>query len=670
MIGTIEFSECAAKRKVDVMHDRICEKQEEKEYMIREHRSREKLESYYRKFTEEGIMDPNVHPWVAESWEKSDALGVDTEKMYTGNALSSEMFALEQRKHRQAIEYLEKLSEEVREFFQKYNLSLLLINSDCVVLKSYSLPFYQMTPGEIEGVRVGLEEVGTSSISIAYEHKAPFWLFGPEMWVKECQLGDACSAPVYVNGEFCYMITLVAVEQSTMPQDAVIAMVLTMRHALEAYLEQSLRIKAQEAILDATPFAVYHVMPGGDVAYANKLGLTRLEGIGAKHKGDDKQVPNLNDVVMNYRHTPIYKGFRGVPSYNKEVTWITQAKTYEDITTVVPLERDMDQAVSSVVTVSMPIEDLRMLVAHAAGYTAKYSLNSMVGEGTTFATVRDKAARAARNRHHILIQGEAGTGKQRMAHGIHQASPRAAGPLITLRCGDATPELLEQEIFGVALNPDVSHQGKLELASGGTLFLDEIEKMPKNIAAQLAHTLSTGKTRRIGETVERTIDVRIVAACDSDLKRLTERGLFEKSLYEVVSKSVIRVPALRSRREDIPKLVGHILSELAAQHQMAVKKVLPETVKVLRDYDWPGNIKQLQSVLEYAFFNTPENVIRPQDISLMGDIKPDNKWKEDKEVFVKAWQAAGGNVSRLANLLNVSRVTLYRYLKKYGLEKS
>ena len=373
---------------------------------------------------------------------------------------------------------------------------------------------------------------------------------------------------------------------------------------------------------------------------------------------------------MNYRHTPIYNGFRGVPSHNKEVTWITQAKTYEDITTVVPLGRDIDQAVSSVVVVSMPIEDLRTLVAHAAGYTAKYSLSSMVGEGTTFAAMKDKAARVAKNKHHVLIQGEAGTGKQRLAHGIHQASPRAAGPLITLRCGDATPELLEQELFGIVLDSEGSHPGRLELASGGTLFLDEVEKMPKNIAAQLAKNLQSGTSCRIGERVERSIDVRIVAACDSDLKRLTERGLFDKTLYEIVSKSVIRVPSLRSRREDIPTLVGHIVKELAAQHQMQPKKILPETVKVLHDYDWPGNIKQLQSVLEYAFFNTKGDTIGPDDISLMGDIKPDNKWKEDREVFVKAWKAAGGNVSRLANLLSVSRVTLYRYLKKYGLEKS
>ena len=638
--------------------------------MIREHRSREKLEGYYRKFVEEGILDPNVHPWVAESWMKSRELGIGTEKMDVSRKLPKEEFAALQAKNQDAIDYLSGISEDIREFFQEYNLSLLLIDSECRVLKSYSLPFYQMTPGEIEGVRVGVEDVGTSSISVAYAHQTPFWMFGPEMWVKECQLGDACSAPIKVNGEFHYIITLVSMEQVPMPQDAIIALLLTMKNALEAHLTESVRIKAEEAILDATPFAVYHVMPGGEVAYANKLGHTRLEGIGAKRPDDKKYTSNLNDVIMNYQHTPIYKGFNGVPSYNKEVTWITPKKTYEDITTVVPLERDADRAVESVVVVSMPIEDLRTLVAHAAGYTAKYSLNSMVGEGTTFASVRAKAARVAKNKHHVLIQGEAGTGKQRMAHGIHQASNRAAGPLISLRCGDATPELLEQELFGIVQGTEVSHQGRLELASGGTLFLDEIEKMPKPIADELAAALQAGKTHRLGEKdVERTIDVRIVAACDSDLKRLTERGLFSKAFYEIISKSVIRVPSLRSRREDIPELARHIISELAEQHQMPKKELPDETVDVLRQYDWPGNIKQLQSVLEYAFFNTKGDVIGPKDISLMGDVKPDNKWKEDRDVFLRAWQAAGGNVSRLANLLNVSRVTLYRYLKKYNLEK-
>lgn len=635
--------------------------------MIRERRSRDKLESYYKKFIQDAVLDPNVHPWVAASWQRSLNGKIPHDSMPALAKLTKEELADRQNKNAGAISYLNDFYREIREFFNIYNLSLLLLDADCYVLKSYSLPFFQKTPGQIEGARLAEQDIGASSISIAYEHRTPFLLFGPEMWLEDCQLGDACSAPIILDGELAYMITLVSVEQQALPYSSVVSLILSMKHAMESHLNLCSRLKAQQAILDAAPFAVYHIMPGGEVAYTNKLGKSRLEGIG----GDTVNgLSNLNDVVLNYRHTPIFKGFNGVPSYNKEVTWITHRKTYEDITTVVPLERGSDQTVNSVVAVSLPIEDLRTLVAHAVGYTARYSLSSMVGDMPVFVAAKEKAARVARNHSHLLLQGEAGTGKERMAHGIHQASARAAGPLIALKCGSLPPERLEEELFGAATVPDASRPGKLELANGGTLFMDEIEKLPRNAANELAKALVDKRMRRLGEAVERPIDVRIIAACDSDLKRLTERSAFAGSLYEIIAKSVVRVPALRTRREDIPALAVHIVSEVAEQHQMKVKTILPETNAVLMAYDWPGNIKQLQGVVEYAFFHTVGDQIRPEDINLMGEIRPDNAWKEDRDVFIKAWRAAGGNISRLANMLDVSRVTLYRYLKKYGLDKA
>ena len=159
--------------------------------MIRERRSRQKLEAYYNRFIDKGEINPNVHPWVARSWEKSASLGVAYDKMSTAHRVSPEELRELQKQHQPALDYLENISVNVREFFQKYNISLLLLDASCTVLKSYSMPFYQMTPGEIEGVRVGIEDIGTSSISIAYEHKTPFWLFGPEMWARDCQESDA-----------------------------------------------------------------------------------------------------------------------------------------------------------------------------------------------------------------------------------------------------------------------------------------------------------------------------------------------------------------------------------------------------------------------------------------------------------------------------------------------
>ena len=633
--------------------------------MIREQRNKDKLEHYYQKFIIQGHIDPNVHPWVAESWQKSRDLGVGSEKMPSLAKLDKSEMIRRQQLHQQAIEYLKGLYNQTREHFNVYNLSLLLLDDDCYVIKNYALPFFQKTAGEVEGARLSEADIGTSSISIAHKHKVPFLLFGAEMWIKECQGGDACSVPIIVDNQLVYIVTIVSVEQEKLPYSAVVALLVSIKYAMEQYLTMLAQLEARHVILDSVPFAVYHIIPGGEVVYSNKLGQSRLAGIDAV--ATNGGLPNLNDVVLNYRHTPLYKGFMGIPSYNKEVTWITPRKTYEDITTVIPLEHD--KVVTSVVAVSLPIEDLRTLVAHAVGYKARYSLASMVGTTPVFVAVQEKAGRVARNGNHLLLQGESGTGKQRLAHAIHQASARAAGPLISLKCGDIQPEVLEYELFGTGETRDESRPGKIELANGGTLFLDEIEKVPLHVAAKLADVLTAGELCRGGETVKRSFDIRIIAACDSDLKRLTEKGVFSAELYGIVSKSTIRIPLLKARRDDIPLLAQHIISELAEQHNLPTKELLPAAVALLMSYEWPGNIKQLQGVVEHAFFNTAGEHIDVQDIKLMGETCIGMAWKEDKEVFVETWKVAGGNISRLANMLDVSRVTLYRYLKKFGLDK-
>ncbi len=632
--------------------------------MIREKRSKEKLQFYYTKFVNEGILDPNVHPWVAESWQYSSQMGVGRNVMPALSRLPKIELAHRRVRHQVAIDYIGSMYSEIEEHFNLYNLSLLLLDNECYALKNYAMPFYQKMPGELEGARLAEIDIGASSIAMAARHGVPFLMFGSEMWIKECQSGDACSAPVFLNGELQYILTLVSMQQDNLPYSSIVALLLSMKYAVENHLEQQVRLDAKKAILDAVPHAVYHILPGGEVAYTNKLGQSRLAGIALDNKGD--KYPNLSDVVLNYRHTPLYKGFLGVPSYNKEVTWITPQKTYEDITTVVPLYRDNE--VQGIVAVSQPIEDMRTLVAHAVGYTARYSMGSMVGKDSSFAVMKDKAARVAKSGIHVLLQGEPGTGKQRLAHGIHQASTRAAGPLISVRCGDMPAEMLEVELFGNVVLEE-SRSGKLELANSGTLFLDEVEKIPHHLQIRLAEALMTGKTRRAGEEVLRPVDARIIAACDSDVKRLAERGVFDSRLYDVIGRTVVKMPPLRARKEDIPLLAEHIIDELAGQHNMLKKTLTSEAAELLISYEWPGNIKQLQGVVEQAFFNTVGEKINGTDIILPGDTAPGRAWKEDREVFIEAWKAAGGNISRLANMLDVSRVTLYRYLKKYGLER-
>lgn len=632
--------------------------------MIRERRNKEKLLQYYHKFINDGILDPNVHPWVAESWKRSRQKKIASDIMRMPEVLSRQELLDRQARHKKAIDYLDGLFQEIREHFNVYNLSMILVDHEYYCLKSYALPFFQKAPGAMDGTRLAEENIGTSSISISVEHGVPFLLFGPEMWIEECHSGDACSAPIMVNGQIKYVLTLVSVHQEELPYTAFVSLMLSMKYAMEKHLVLIADLEAREALLDSTPVAAYQILPSGEVNYANRSGQSRFA---ANRTAPATATVNLSEFVLNYQHTPIFKGFKGIPAQNKEVTWITARKTYEDITTVTPLYTD--QEVSSVVAVSMPIEELRMLVAHASGYKARYSLSSMVGKTSVFVSMMNKAGRAAHTSHNILLQGESGTGKQRLAHGIHQAGPRAAGPLIAVKCGDFPAELLEMELFGA---PDATGEnpvGKLELANGGTLFLDEVEKIPLDLAARLAKVLIARQICLPGGSKCRPLDIRVIAACDGDLKRIVEKQQFSAELYGVISRTLIRIPPLRSRKEDIPLLADHIVTELAEQHHMPVKTIAKETADTLLSYEWPDNVKQLQGVIEYAFFHTIGDVIDPGDIRLPGRGRIGMAWKEDRGVFLEIWKSARGNISRMANMLAVSRVTLYRYLRKYGLEK-
>lgn len=620
--------------------------------MIRERRNKEKLASYYKKFMEEGIIDPNVHPWVAESWQRCRAMNLPHETMPKINKLSREEIIEHQKTHEFIVKYVDGLYEQSKQHFNIHNLSMLLIDEGGYVIKNYALPFFQRVIEDIQGMRVLEEDVGTSSISIAREHNVPFLMFGPEMWIKDSHSGDACSAPIYVNGKIRYIISFFSLDQNDLPYDLLLSLLMTMKYSIEQHLSMLESWSINQIMMEQLPISVYWIGKNAKIKYCNENGRKRLDG-----------KEELEDVFLNYEHIPIKKALQGVPTYRREITWITQDRTYEDITTVMPIK--VGSEVESALVLSMSIEDLKTTIAHATGYSSRYSLYSMVGETSEFLALQHKATRVARTDHNILLQGEPGTGKQRLAHGIHQASSRAAAPLIVVKCSNAPLEELEEEFFG-RMDGDQPLAGKLELSLGGTLFLDEVEKLPVEMGDKLADALTHGiVNKKTGIT--KKFNVRVIAACDSNLKRLADKGLFSRKLYELVLDTTMRVPPLRERVKDIEVIATHILAEMSAQHNLPPKKLSQEAVGMLLSCSWPGNIKQLQGVIEQAFFHTPGSIIEAENIKLPSDRTLEKSWKYDKESFIAAWKSAGGNISKLANMLDVSRVTLYRYLKKYGL---
>ncbi len=602
---------------------------------------------------EEGVVDPNVHPWVGESWQRCRAMNLPHETMPKINKLTPEEIAEHQKTHEFIVKYVDGLYEQSKQHFNIHNLSMLLIDENGYVIKNYALPFFQRVIEDIQGMRVLEEDVGTSSISIAREHNVPFLIFGPEMWIRDSHSGDACSAPICLDGKLRYIIAFFSLDRNDLPYDLLLSLLLTMKYSVEQHLSMLERWSIDQIMMEQLPVSVYWIGRNNQIKYCNENGRKRLEGN-----------ERLEDVFLNYEHIPVKKALQGVATQRREITWITQDRTYEDITTVLPIK--VGTEVQSALVLSMSIEDLKTTIAHATGYSSRYSLYSMVGETTEFLALQHKAGRIARTEHNILLQGEPGTGKQRLAHGIHQASPRAAAPLIAVKCRNADIKELEAEFFG-AVDGDGEHDpaGKLELSMGGTLFLDEVEKMPVELGDKLADALRYGVKDKDG--VVRKYNIRVIAACDSNLKRLADKGMFSRKLYELVLDAAMRVPPLRERVKDIEVIASHILAEMSAQHNLSPKRLSPEAVSLLISCSWPGNIKQLQGVIEQAFFHTPGSVIEAENIKLPGDRALEKSWKYDKEAFIAAWKSAGGNISKLAHMLDVSRVTLYRYLKKYDL---
>ncbi len=622
--------------------------------MIRERRNKEKLISYYNKFIDEGIVDPNVHPWVAESWRRCEARKLEHETMpVNGPRLTKSELARKLENHEDVVTYVDGLFEQNKQYFNTHNLSMLLVDSEGYVLKNYALPFFQRSIEDIQGMRVLEEDVGTSSICVARSHDVPFLMFGPEMWIRESHSGDACSAPIDVGGQTRYILSIFSLDQNELPYDILLSLLMTMKYSVEQFLTMEEYWKACSLLAEDIPASVFWVNRDGSLNYCNSNGKKRMDG-----------KKRLEDIFLNYAHIPIQKAFNGKPTLRKEITWITQDRTYEDVTSVLPVK--IGGRIDSALIVTMSIEDLKTTIAHATGYSSRYSLYSMVGNSSEFLALQHKAARVARGDNNLLLQGEPGTGKQRLAHGIHQASPRAAAPLITVRGHEGPEAELEAEFFGTDDGAGHITAGNLELANGGTLFLDEIEKFPTRLQDVLPDALRNGVLNRETGT-RRKFNVRIIAACDSNLKRLTDKGLFSRSLYELVIGTVIRVPPLREREEDVEIIANHILTEMAARHNMPGKTLSKEALQLLNSCQWPGNIKQLQGVIEQAFFHTAGSVIEASHIKLPGERRIEKSWKHDKDAFVAAWKQAGGNISKLAIMLDVSRVTLYRYLKKFEL---
>jgi two-component system, NtrC family, response regulator HydG len=332
------------------------------------------------------------------------------------------------------------------------------------------------------------------------------------------------------------------------------------------------------------------------------------------------------------------------------------------------------------VPLGAPVAQRVKSVTHMSISTAMNveSLESSVTRSPAMKEVIGLARRLADVDCTVLISGESGTGKERIARFLHDASPRASGPFIAINCGALTETLLESELFGHArgsFTGAADHRaGLFEAADGGSLLLDELGEISTAMQVKLLRALQTREVRRVGENKPRAVNVRILAATNSDLTQAVAKGTFRQDLYYRLKVVELRLPPLRARSEDVLTLARQLLSAAASRMQRKVTGFSSEVSELLLRHEWPGNVRELENAMDRGVALARGELLEVDDLpdELRGVGRPASSVttrtlaQVEREHILAALELHGGNQTRTARVLQIGSATLYRKLKSYG----
>ena len=311
----------------------------------------------------------------------------------------------------------------------------------------------------------------------------------------------------------------------------------------------------------------------------------------------------------------------------------------------------------------------------------------LIGESPKIREVLSLIDRVAKTDSTVLITGESGTGKELVARTLHFKSPRAKGPFVAINCGAIPHELLESELFGYVKGAFTGavrdKKGRLEVANGGTVFLDEISEMSPALQVKLLRVLQEREFEPIGSTRSIKVDIRVVAATNKNLEELVKKGRFRHDLYWRLNVVPIHLPPLRERKEDIPLLISHFLQIYNDRYNGKVSGFSKSAMELLLNYDWPGNIRELENLVQRLVVLKGEGIILPEDLpeKIRGNGHLHSSLRLDGErlnlneavtnleryLITEALRRANGVKSKAAKLLGIKRTTLLHKMKKNGI---
>lgn len=639
----------------------------------------------WKQFINTGEIGPTINPVIAASWKRCWARVNPVQELIPvrlnpSHLLSSQVADFD------LISVARPIMEDIYQCIENTGSVIMLVNGAGCMLDRIGdgeilawLDRWGLTPGAF----LTEELLGTNAVGLALTARAPVQVVGAEHYLKQFQTVAGAAAPMfYLSGRILGVLGVFLMLDKyhfyTLGLATASARAIEAQHQSDLLLfEQNSQLAQLNTIMSTISEGMLVWNAEGTLLHVNRA-AGKILGIPAKSLVG-KQVFTLLDFPGFVHHA-----IASMKSLSNVETTIALGN--HSVTCLINLDYVTKKEELQWVVVTLRTEkQVRSLVAQQVGASAGLTLEDIPGESHQIQQVRNFIRSAAKAHASVLIRGEIGTGKNALANAIHNVSSRREGPFVGIACSSIPNELIIRELLGFSEDGDgrrlASRPSKFELAQGGTMFFQDVDALPLEAQAVLLSALESRRIYRLGNQRPIEIDVRVIASTSADIEKLISQGSFRPDLYYWLSTFSITLPPLRDRPDDIPAVVERILHRLAEQWDLPELNLGPGVIDVLSGYHWPGNIREVESVLGRAAtkVGSPPVVTlellppaiqhhgdHPADALIRGSIQP--MLEVEREAILRTARLCRGNVTLMAQLLEISRTTLWRRMREFGIQ--
>ena len=647
----------------------------------------ESMGEAWERFVTNQQLDPIVPPLIAASWRRSRG-HVNPNNRVEFTRMGKEHLLASQTASFGLIAIARPVMEDIYQCVQKSGTVIILTNNvGCILdwVGDQDVIKIMSDWGVELGTILSEELVGTTSFGLALAERMPVQVTGKEHFVRQFHVASGAAAPLFdISGRLLGVLGLV------MPVDryhvhslglvAAAARAVENQHQSDLLMaEQNSQLAQLNTILSTISDGILvwnadHRLVHANHAASLMLGIPAPSMVG-KPAGMLFTIPAFVEESILHRK----------PLTDVEGVINVEAQSVNCLISLDYVFQSPDKLQWIIVTLRSA-KKMRKLIQQQVGATASLTLDDIPGEAPQMQRVRNFVRSAAGARASIQVRGEMGTGKNALASAIHNAGPRHDGPFVIFASASIPNELVISDLLGYDESMDArgasGRPSKFELAQGGTLFFQDVDALPVEAQAVLINALEMGVVQRLGSQRAVEVDARIIASTSADMETLIAQGTFRPDLYYRLSTFTITLPPLRERPRDIPVVADRILTRLTRQLGYPVA-LAPEVMDVFRKYAWPGNIREMEAVLGRAatqvvgagiigLAHLPNHVrlmeANPQTVKPFLQVQVSSLREMEKETILLMIQMYRGNVSRMAQVLDISRTTLWRKLKEYGID--